>query len=164
MTWNIKDVTSDTTSGGEQWGVTGAFSETDLNMGISAGFTINVPVDLNNPITVNITDLVKDAIDNGDGFLRLMLHKENVNNVSGLGAIQFYGWCGRENSNGRQDFEPDLFVRYMPVGGTAVSGGANEADMGIATVEGATHPGEKFIRRDGRLRNLPFPPIRRIPR
>ena len=42
--------------------------------------------------------------------------------------------------NGRQDFEPDLFVRYMPVGGTAVSGGANEADMGIATVEGATHP------------------------
>ena len=99
----------DTTSGGER-GVTGAFSETDLNMGISAGFTINVPVDLNNPITVNITDLVKDAIDNGDGFLRLMLHKENDNNVSGLGAIQFYGWCGRENSNGRQDFEPDLFV------------------------------------------------------
>ena len=67
-------------------------------MNISAGFTINVPVDLNNPITVNITDLVKDAIDNGDGFLRLMLHKENDNNVSGLGAIQFYGWCGRENS------------------------------------------------------------------
>mgnify|MGYP003111207165 FL=1 len=164
MTWNFRDITSDTTNGGVAWAATGGFGTTDSNLGISTGFTISAPVDLNAPITVNVTELVQDALDNHDGFLRFMLMKEPDNNAAALGAVQFYGWAGRENQAGRQDFEPDLFVRYMPVGSTNGSGAASGVDMGIATVEGATHPGEKFIRRDARRRHEFYPPKRRIPR
>ena len=164
MTWDKLDITSDTTSGGIAWAATGAFGVNDSNLGISTGFTISSPVDLNSPITINVTDLVQDALDNQDGILRFMLLKEPDNDAAALGAVQFYGWCGRDTDDGRQDFEPDLFVRYMPVGSTGGSGDASGVDMGIAAVEGATHPGEKFIRRDARNRHEFFPPKRRIPR
>ena len=164
MTWNFRDITSDTTNGGIAWAATGGFGTTDSDLGISAGFTINIPVDLDNPITVNMTELVQDAVDNHDGFLRFMLMKEPDSSASDLGAVQFYGWCGRDTKSGRQDFEPDLFVRYMPVGSTNGSGAASGVDMGPATVEGATHPGEKFIRRDARRRHEFYPPKRQIPR
>lgn len=160
MTWDFLDITSDTTNGGIAWAATGAFGVNDSNLGISTGFTISSPVDLNNPITINMTEFVQDALDNQDGILRFMLLKEPDNDANALGAVQFYGWCGRENTTGRQDFEPDLFVRYMPAGSTGGSGADVEPDMGIASIGGATHPNEKFVRRDARNRHEFYPPIR----